>query len=292
MPEKFQNIALVGRRHTTGVVETITALTGYLLSLGKNVISEKETARLVPDAQLQVVPRERLADFCELLIVVGGDGSMLSVASLAAKQHLPVLGINRGRLGFLTDIHPDKIDKIAAILNGEYTEEERFLLKVELINDGKTIAIDTVLNDMVLAHSTPTKLVEFSLNIDGRYVCDYRADGLVIATPTGSTAYALSGGGPIVHPDLGAIVILPMFPHNLSSRPLVIRGNSVVELKVSSRNSAPLCLSPDGRETYPVALGGIINVSLADSKLRLIHPAEYDYFATLRSKLNWERGSC
>ena len=285
---KFKNIAIIGRQHTFGVVETLMSLSQYLTSLGVSVVSEKETARLVPDLKLKIVPREKLSDYCELVIVVGGDGSMLSIAGIAAKQNLPVLGINRGRLGFLTDIHPSKIDKITAILEGEYIEEKRFLLKVELKSKNQFLAIDTVLNDMVLSAQMPTKLIEFTLSIDGNYVCDYRSDGAIVATPTGSTAYALSGGGPILHPDLEAIVMVPMFPHNLSSRPIVIKGESLIEIRVSSNNVIPLAISLDGREGISVPVDSIINIRQAENKLRLIHPNDYDYFATLRSKLNWE----
>jgi len=288
MQLKFKNIAIIGRQHTLGVVETLVALNNYLTSLGVAVVSEKETARLVPDCKLKIVPRERLSNYCELVIVVGGDGSMLSIAALAAKQNLPVLGINRGRLGFLTDIHPDKFDKISEILAGEYREEQRFLLKLELCSNNKVIAIDTVLNDIVLSAEIPGKLIEFSLYIDKNYVCDYRSDGLIVATPTGSTAYALSGGGPILHPDLEAVVVVPMFPHNLSSRPIVIKGTSTIEMKIANTNHGPVAVSADGRDGLMVPLSGIITVHQAEHKLRLIHPTEYDYFATLRSKLNWE----
>jgi NAD+ kinase len=296
MKTAFKNIAVLGRQHTAGVTETIQLIINYLQQQGIHVVSEEETVPVLGAVKVPIIAREKLKKHCELIIVVGGDGSMLSAAKIAAPQNLPVLGINRGRLGFLADIHPQKIDKIAAILAGEYFEEKRFLLTVEIYPASnskkvtkKIIETDQVLNDLVIASGNTSKLVEFSTQINDDYVCDYRADGLIVTTPTGSTAYALSGGGPILYPDLEAIAIVPMFSHNLSSRPIVIPSKYSITINISANNSYPLCLSCDGRDRISIAPGSKVHIYRAQDTLRLLHPRDYDYFATLRSKLHWEQ---
>ena len=289
MKQAFQSIAIVGRQRTFGVVETILSLFDYLKPFKVKIFLDQETALIVSDSTAQTITRDRFAEYCDLVIVVGGDGSMLDVAPCAARQNLPVLGINRGYLGFLTDIHPEKFAKVGKILNGEFREERRFLLEARIIKDDAVIFTETVLNDVVLSGGITTKLVEFAIRIDGDAVCDYRADGLIIATPTGSTAYALSGGGPIMHPDLDALVLVPIFSHNLSSRPMVIGAKSTVDMMVARSNLVPLSISCDGRERITITQGGIVNVRRAPHQLRLIHPLDYNYFSTLRSKLNWQK---
>lgn len=223
---------------------------------------------------------------CDLIIVVGGDGSMLNCAPIAAMQNLPVLGVNRGRLGFLADIYPEDLEKIAPILNGEYREEQRVLLKTQLFYNDKILLDELFTNDSVLSLGGAAKLVDFTLNIDGDYVCDYRADGLIVATSTGSTAYALSGGGPIIHPNLDAIEIVPMFAHNLSVRPLVIKDTSSIEVVISEDNTVPLGVSCDGRANTVAPPGSKMIIRKSPLSLRLIHPLEYNYFSTLREKIN------
>src|SRR3990167_4722095 len=192
--KKFQHIVLMGRSGVEGVPETLAAVKNYLLSLSIQVMLEKNTAAMMPDASLPVISADALQGHADLLIVVGGDGSLLQAAHIAAMQQVPVLGINRGRLGFLTDIPPNDFHQITAILHGHYQEEQRFLLEAHMETDDHTIAQGTGLNDVVLLPGDVAKMIEFDIYVNEEFVCNQRADGLIVATPTGSTAYALSGG--------------------------------------------------------------------------------------------------
>lgn len=285
----FQRIALIGRAGVQGVPETLTALKDHLLSLNKEVVLEENAAQMMHDHDLKTAPAMELHQYADLLIVVGGDGSMLNAAHIAVPQDLPVLGINRGRLGFLTDIHPHDLSKIDAILNGQYREETRFLLTALIEEENKPIAHDMGLNDVVLLPGDIAQMIEFDVYINDEFVCAHRADGLIVATPTGSTAYALSGGGPIMHPQLDAIALVPMFPHTLSSRPIVVEGSSKICLNISKSNDTSPYLSCDGQKRMSVTPGGSIKIEKKAQQLRLIHPDDYNYYDTLRTKLDWEK---
>lgn len=285
----FPNVAVAIRQANNNVVKTLHVLAAYLESLGVNVFAESFTANHLKDKNINEIPYEEFGKKCNLIIVIGGDGSILNTAPIATEQNLPILGINRGHFGFLTDINPNKLEKIGSILRGEYFEEQRLLLQAKIITKDSQIIMDNVLNDMVLSGKSSTRLIEFSINIDGTRVCDYRADGLIVATPTGSTAYALSGGGPILQPGLDACVIVPMFPHNLTSRPVVISADSKIDIVTSKSNIGPLGLSCDGKEQIILSDNAEINIGRAANKLRLIHPLDYNYFVTLRNKLHWEQ---
>jgi NAD+ kinase len=209
---------------------------------------------------------------------------------MAFSLQVPVIGINRGRLGFLTDISPFEIEKqLGAVLEGSYKEEDRFLLTTRIHDEKKTYYQGLALNDVVLGRGNETHhLIEFDVYIDEQFVSHYRADGIILATPTGSTAYALSVGGPIVYPTLDTIVVVPLCSHSLSSRPLVIDGKAVVDLVVSARNESDLRVSCDGHESLMVKPGQIVRIEKTAKKLRLLHPLDYHYYDTLRIKLGWE----
>ena len=199
-----------------GVLETIRRLKRYLIGRHLHVILEETIAEMLPGHNLQTSSRKLLGEVCDLVIVVGGDGSMLGAARALAQHGVPVLGINRGSLGFLTDILPEQLEsQISEVLAGQYTVEQRFLLEIEVRREGVPIGQGDALNDVVLHPGKSTRMIEFELFIDGQFVYSLKADGLIIATPTGSTAYALSAGGPIMHPRLDAIVIVPMLPAHL-----------------------------------------------------------------------------
>lgn len=285
----FNRIALIGREGTTGVPETLTALIDYLRTKKKQVVLEESAVQMIKDGRLPVIAAKDLKKHADLLIVVGGDGSMLNAAHIAVAQQLPVLGINRGRLGFLTDIHPDHFDKIDAILNGQYQEESRFLLDASIKCNSKLIANEAALNDVVLLPGDVAQMIEYDVYINDEFVCNQRADGLIVATPTGSTAYALSGGGPILHPTLDAIVLVPMFPHTLSSRPIVVRSNSKIRITIAKENDVSPYVSCDGQTRVAVAPGSDIQIQKKPQELRLIHPQDYNYYETLRRKLDWEK---
>ena len=287
--KEFHRIALMGRTGVEGVPETLSALKDYLLSLDKQVVLEKSSATMIEDDHLPVVSTATISQHADLLIVVGGDGSMLSAAHIAVPQDLPVLGINRGRLGFLTDIHPSELTKIDAILNGHYKEESRFLLESKIEINHQIIAQNLGLNDIVLLPGDIAQMIEFDILINNEFVCSHRADGLIVATPTGSTAYALSGGGPIMHPHLDAIVLVPMFAHTLSTRPIVVNGDSHIQLIISDSNDTSPYISSDGQNRIAVSPGGTVNIHKKSKQLHLIHPEDYNYYTTLREKLGWEK---
>jgi NAD+ kinase len=287
MSQPFKTIGLIGRLKNLGVKETLRALIDYLRHLNHAIIVETETAESLSDASLSTISRDQIGYCCDLLIVVGGDGSLLNAAHAVVGQETPVLGINRGSLGFLTDIHPTELAKIQAILQGEYILEKRFLLTVNVTLQGKQIGQDNALNEVALIPNTTPHMIEFEIYIDDQFVCSQNSDGLIIATPTGSTAYALSGGGPILHPQLDAIVLVPMFPHTLSSRPIVVEGNRRIDIMISSSNTASPRISCDGQAYINSPAGSQLTIVKKTQPLNLIHPTDYNYYETLRSKLHW-----
>lgn len=282
MSKSFQRIALFGQRHRQEkIAKTLHELARLLKQLKRDVVVEQQTAQFFNEYSLPQVAANQLKKQADLMIVVGGDGSLLQAARIAVDQQLPVLGINRGRLGFLTDIGPSQLKLVEEVLAGDYVEEKRFLLEA---STQKQIA----LNDIVLLPGDVAHMIEFAIYIDEQLVCTQRADGLIIATPTGSTAYALSGGGPILHPQLDAIVLVPMFPHTLSSRPIVVSSESNIKIVIAKNNESSPRLSCDGGERIAIKPGETIEINKKKKQLQLIHPKNYEYFATLRSKLQWE----
>ena len=287
MPSPFKTIGIFGRVRNKGVIETLKALVHYLQHLDQNILIEAETAASFEDASLKIVKREELSKCCDLLIVVGGDGSLLHAIHTVVNGEIPILGINRGRLGFLTDIHPTELKKIKSILEGEYILESRFLLTATVQDHSQSIGQSDALNEVALIPDSVPHMHEFEIYIDDRFVCSQDSDGLIIATPTGSTAYALSGGGPILHPSLDAIVLVPMFPHTLSIRPLVVSGNQHITIVVTPNNTATPRLTCDGQTFISTPPGSHITIHKKSQALHLVHPLDYDYYETLRSKLHW-----
>jgi len=286
---KFKQVGIVGRYRTQNIIDTVQNLVAFLVKENFTVLIEEETAEQINAQGLPVHPKDKIACEVDLLIVVGGDGSLLGAAKIASLYNVPVLGINRGTLGFLTDVSPDNFEKtVSDVLQGHYHEEPRFLLKAELLDSSHCINTEIALNEVVLMPGDIPHMIEFETHIDGKFVYKQRADGLIISTPTGSTAYALSGGGPILHPSLDALVIVPMFPHKLSSRPIVVKGDSEIALIISPKTESPPKVSCDGQERLTMPEGGTLRISKLPQKLRLLHPATYDYFETLRNKLGWE----
>jgi len=281
MSQSFQHIALMGRAGKN-TADTLEAVADFLSEKKLQVSIEKKTAEMMEKNHFATFTENQIPTEIDLMIVVGGDGSLLNAAHCALPHNIPVLGINRGRLGFLTDIHPNELSKIADVLAGKYQTENRFLLTAKT-----TQSLGIALNDVVLSPGE-AQLIEFDIFINDQFVCQQRADGLIIATPTGSTAYALSGGGPILHPNLNAIVLVPMFPHTLSNRPIVIDGDAKIELVIHSHNTISPLISCDGQHRISVEPGSKITIAKHAKNLKLIHPQNYDYFTTLREKLGWQ----
>lgn len=288
--QRFKRVILYARQHRAnlGVSESLHRLLDYLKTLDIEIIQDQETSTWF-DIDIPVIPREKMGQKEDLIIVIGGDGSLLSASRMAIQVNVPVIGINRGRLGFLTDVLPQDIEShLGPVLNGEYEEEKRFLLHARISDGDQTYFESDALNDVVLGKGSDTHLVEFDVYINQQLVSHYRSDGMILSTPTGSTAYALSAGGPIMHPQLNAIVLVPMFSHSLSSRPLVIDGESKIELHISEFNETDLRVSCDGHESRMVKPGQKVSIYKNGNQLRLLHPLDYHYYETLRSKLGWE----
>lgn len=289
MPSPFNTIGIYGRVKSPGVTETLNALIQYLDTLNCEYLVDADTAAELHNMQLPTVPRDELSNRCQLLIVVGGDGSLLHAAHAVLHHEIPVLGINRGRLGFLTDIHPKELNKIKAILEGDYILEKRFLLDAKVEFQGQTLGRGSALNEVALIPDSVPHMTEFEIYIDDRFLCSQDSDGLIVATPTGSTAYALSGGGPILHPQLDAIVLVPMFPHTLSIRPIVIEGDHRITIVITPNNTTTPRLTCDSQNFIQTPPGSHIILSKKPQQLHLIHPLDYDYYETIRSKLHWGR---
>lgn len=291
MPTVMKTIGVIGRVTNPGVKETLKILIDYLHHLGKKTLIDAETAVTLNDDSLLTMPRKQLGKNCDLVIVVGGDGSLLNAAHTLIHDEVPVLGVNRGSLGFLTDIHPTELIKIKAILEGDFILEKRFLLTAAIELHGKPLISPAgqgnALNEFALIPDAIPHMIEFEVYIDNRFVCSQRSDGMIIATPTGSTAYALSAGGPILHPQLDAIVIVPMFPHTLSVRPIVINANQEVRIIITPNNTTSPRLACDGQNYINTPPGSHITVTKKTEQLHLVHPQDYDYYETLRSKLHW-----
>lgn len=287
MKQAFQRVILYAReyRANQGVKETLQSLEAQITKLGLEVFLEEGSAHAFPST----LPTLGLSDWDnkrDLLLVVGGDGSMLSAARLAVQQDVPVVGVNRGRLGFLADLAPDSLpQRLPEILQGKFMEEPRFLIEAVAKHDK---ASGLALNDVVISRGSVTHLLDFEVFVQNELVSHYRADGLIISTPTGSTAYALSAGGPILHPSLAAIAIVPMFSHRLSSRPLVIAADSEISIRVHDADVPGALVIRDGQESGYLASGELLSLRRYAQRLRLLHPQNYQYYETLRSKLGWE----
>lgn len=284
----FKRIALVSCIQLPEIIDSLNRLSSYLTESGYTVLLEEDTAELVEDNNHQVFSAGDLSVDLDLVIVVGGDGSMLSSARSMVDHNAPLLGINRGRLGFLTDILPDDMEpQLDRVLSGKYTVSNRFLLNVSICRDSSDVASGLALNDVVLHPGRSVRMMEFELYIDGQFVYSQRSDGLIVSTPTGSTAYALSGGGPIMHPNLDAIVLVPMNPHTLSSRPIVVGGDREIEIRLGSRNELYPMVTCDGQNDLHAEPGDLIHIKKKMTPLRLIHQIEHDFYQTCRTKLGW-----
>lgn len=289
----FSRIGIMGRAAKSSVIQSIYQLCDFFHAQQLPVFIDFQTLRLphLDTARLgdvQATERSNLGGLCDLVIVVGGDGSLLHAAQVLVKYDVPVLGVNRGRLGFLADVHPDQINQqLTRVLAGEYTLEQRFLLKMEIRQGSHVIYEDMALNDVVLHPGKSVHMLDFQLKIDGIDVYRQHSDGLIVATPTGSTAYALSGGGPIIHPSMDAICLVPMYPHTLTSRPLVISGSSEIKIRLHKDNRTQPMVSADGKPSVPLNQNQRLAIFKHPHKLTLLHPLDVDFYAACRTKLGW-----
>lgn len=286
----FKHVGLIGKHGDERVVTTLHSLVDLLAALGLDALFDAESARALPSFGLRVVERRTLAEACDVVIIVGGDGTFLSAARSLIGYDVRLLGVNLGRLGFLTDISPAEVtERLREIFSGAFEEEERTVLHTTVLRGGKPAVEVDALNEAVIHKWNIARLIEFETYINSRLVNTQRSDGLIVSTPTGSTAYALSGGGPILYPTLDAVVIVPICPHTLSSRPIVVDGRSHIEIVIHRGNQADAQLTCDGQTALALEPMDRIVIRQRDDRLHLVHPPGHDYFATLRAKLHWGR---
>lgn len=284
---EFQTVGLVARTGNELVLESVRRVRSFLTSRSVQVLLEDHVSAMLGDGESEAFPQEILAERCDLIIAVGGDGNILGAARSFAPHGVPILGINRGRLGFLADVSPNDIERsIGDVLQGQFNIEEHFLLEGEVSVKGIK-EVPCALNEVLIHSATMPKMLDFELYIDGVFVYNQYSDGLIIASPTGSTAYALSAGGPIMHPSLDAIVLVPMFPHQLNSRPLVVPGDAEIKITVGSHIGTNAKISFDSQLEFEIEPGESLIVRKKVRKLKLLHPPGHNFYEVCRSKLDW-----
>ena len=283
MQPAFRRVALIGKLRSAEIAVSLRQLREFLLERGCEVLIEQETAL---DAGAEGSTYEALGGWADLAVVVGGDGTMLAAARNLVRHHVPVVGVTQGRVGFMTDIgHNDMRSGIGAILEGRYTVEERTLLDAEVIREHKSVLRTLALNEAVVGKGAQGRLIEFDLILDGEFVYTLRADGVIVATPTGSTAYAMSAQGPILHPAVPALALVPLNPHTLSARPVSVSDRSLIEIVLVRAMDARAHF--DGFALTDLAQGDRLVLKRSADTVRFVHPPGYRYFATLREKLRW-----
>ena len=280
----FQTVGVVARVGSDLVRDSTQAVIASLRARGVGVVVESATAGMLADPAISAVPRADLGQRCDLVVVIGGDGSLLGVARDLCDAGKPVVGVNRGGLGFLAGIAPDMIDtELNRVLDGEFAAEDHFLLHAAAEGGSSSLA----LNDVVVHAGGVSHMLEFSVYVDDEWVYDQRGDGLIIASPTGSTAYSLSAGGPIMHPSLDAIVIVPMFPHTLTSRPLVVPGRSEIRVVVKNAQTTLPRASCDSQVHLDLSGADTLRIRKHPVSLRMLFPTGHSFYGSCRSKLDW-----
>jgi NAD+ kinase len=291
MQKPIRTCALVGKFQDPRVAECATALVPELLARHLTVLVPQDATAGNAPAGVNITTLPQLIERTDLMIAIGGDGTLLYAAGLVAGHEIPLLGINRGRLGFLTDVLPqDMVTSLAAVLAGDYEADRRMLLRARLVAaDGAEVS-GFALNDVVFNRLETGRMLDFETRIDGSYVNSHGGDGMVVATATGSTAYALSCGGPIVDPRLNVLVVAPISPHTLSDRPIVVPGASSIDIRLIGQSDAGAQVNCDAAMLGVLSPGGRLEIAPAGLAITLLHPPGYDYFRLLRSKLHWGLG--
>jgi NAD+ kinase len=286
MTTAFKTVALVGRYQTDGVAGTLAEIAAFLNERGIAVLLEAETAQAIRRSELAIASVDEIGERADLAVAVGGDGTMLGLARNLAPYDVPLLGINHGRLGFVTDIPlPQWRAALEGILEGGFVTDERTLLSARVLRDGTEVWSHLAMNDVVVSRSSRAGMIELQVHVDGAWMYNQRADGLIVATPTGSTAYALSANGPILHPRLGGLVLVPVAPQALSNRPIALPDDARINIRVVDGREPRV--AGDMQVFSELQIGDDILVERAPYRSRFLHPVGYSYFATLRSKLNW-----
>jgi NAD+ kinase len=284
---RYATVGLIGKLSHEDTHASIQILISILKKRNCEILLESRIADSI-ECDIHSATLKEIGSKADLAIVVGGDGNMLGAARVLAEYKIDVVGVNRGNLGFLTDINPEDIERqLDHIFENKVYREKRFILEAQVFKDGQLSQSHTAINEVVLHHSKVAHMMEFELYVGSDFVFSQRSDGLIIATPTGSTAYSLSGGGPILVPHLDALTLVPMFPHTLSSRPIVVDANSEITLKISKQNSDSVQISCDSHEVISVDPGDYVKIRKNKNHLSMVHPPDYNYFNVLRTKLNW-----
>jgi NAD+ kinase len=282
----FNSVALIGRYNGHKGGNSLVELGEFLIRRGCKVLLEMESAAAAGISSFQTADYPSLGARCDLAVVLGGDGSMLNAARNLAQYNVPLIGVNQGRLGFMTDISAgNMLASMSEVLDGKYSVEDRTLLTARVEREGRTAFSTIALNDIVVNKGALGRLIEFLVHINDEFVYDLRADGLIVATPTGSTAYALSSNGPILQPTVPGVALVPICPHTLSNRPIAVSDSSRIEITLKSAVDALLHF--DGQPQVDLHAGDKVIISRAQQPIRFIHPPGYSYFEMLREKLHW-----
>ena len=290
MKFQFRHVALVGKYHAQGSRLAVENIAQFLNSQGCDVAIEKGTASNTGLSSYPILDVDAIGAHCDLALVVGGDGTMLGIGRVLAKFGVPLIGINQGRLGFITDIAFDGYQNVLGpMLGGDFEEDRRWMMQAQVIRDGRSVFSATAMNDVVVNRGATSGMVELRVEVDGRFVANQRADGLIIASPTGSTAYALSAGGPLLHPSIGGWVLVPIAPHTLSNRPIVLSDTGEVAIEIVAGRDASANF--DMQSLASLMIGDRIIVKRSDYQMRFLHPKGWSYFDTLRKKLHWNEGA-
>lgn len=289
MQSQFRHVALIGKYQAQGSRSVLEDIAHFLGSQGCEVALEQDTANNTGLSHYPTLNVAGIGAQCDLALVVGGDGTMLGIGRLLAESGVPVVGINQGRLGFITDIaFEDYQDTLKPMLQGNYQEDRRWMMQAQVVRAGHCVFSATAMNDVVVNRGATSGMVELRVEVDGRFVANQRADGLIIASPTGSTAYALSAGGPMLHPSIGGWVLVPIAPHTLSNRPIVLSDCGEVAIEIVAGRDASA--SFDQQSLASLLHGDRITVRRSQHQMRFLHPTGWSYFDTLRKKLHWNEG--
>lgn len=282
----FKTVALIGKYNSQEIGDSLDTLSKYFKSKGSKVLIEQQTAFLLDYEGDNVASLSEIGKNSDLAVVLGGDGTMLNIARVLAVYDVPVIGVNRGHLGFLTDLSThNMIEHFDEILAGNYYTEDRILLQTSVIREDEIVFKSVAFNDAVIDKGSVSRLIEFEMRINNQFVYSQHSDGLIISSPTGSTAYALSAGGPIVHPSLNAIIMAPICPHTLTNRPLVVNSNSVIDIMML--HCADGRVHVDGHYHFDLLAQDCVRIEPYQHNIKLLHPNTHDYYQTLRIKLNW-----
>jgi len=282
---QFKTIGILAKHGDNQIEATLLTLYDFLLKQNLQVLVDENAAQFL---DIPASKNDQLAQSIDLAIVIGGDGTLLGAGRLLASFDVPIVGVNLGRLGFLVDVSPDEMTTLLGqVLAGTYTNESRFLLTADVFRGDEKICAGDAVNDIVLHVRNEIRMIEFTTHINNTFVNTQRADGIVISTPTGSTAYSLSGGGPILHPELEAIVLVPICPHTLNNRPIVVNSKDTIEISLCKQRNTGARVSFDGQSNINLEPGDRIVIRRKSHCLSLLHPKSYDYYHILRAKLRW-----